>query len=102
MGLRKSKVKKNLPLGLSVVSATGSGGQSFQSKLANREYHPPHKKGCEQLTICKCDRCGKTIQRRDEVFCMRIGLYQKPLEASAYELCEWCYRCLIDWVKADG
>lgn len=54
------------------------------------------------MTICKCDRCGKTIQRRDEVFCMRIGLYQKPLEASAYELCEWCYRCLIDWVKADG
>ena len=49
MGLRKSKVKKNLPLGLSVVSVTESGGQSFQSKLANREYHPPHKKGCEQL-----------------------------------------------------
>ena len=52
-----------------------------------------------QLTIIKCDRCGREMMNMDEVFVMQGYKYSKPSIEFKYELCEWCYRCLLDWVK---
>ena len=53
------------------------------------------------MTICKCDRCGKEIALND-LFAVDIRPWNRPTQVRRVDLCEWCYRCLLDWVKSDG
>lgn len=50
------------------------------------------------MTICKCDRCGKEIQLND-LFAVDIRPWNRPTQVRRIDLCEWCYKCLIDWAK---
>ena len=53
------------------------------------------------MTICKCDRCGRELPLH-ELFVADLRPWDKPSQVKRIDLCEWCYRCLLDWVKADG
>ena len=55
------------------------------------------------MVVTKCDRCGREIIDPHDVFIVEAGKsYRTRDEATHVDLCEWCYRCLLDWVKADG
>lgn len=55
------------------------------------------------MIVTKCDRCGREILDPHDVFILTTGKnYCRRDEADHLDLCEWCYRCLLDWVKADG
>ena len=52
------------------------------------------------MTVIKCDRCGKEIPDVREIFFVSAGKnYSRRDEGTHMELCEWCYKCLLDWVK---
>lgn len=55
------------------------------------------------MVITKCDRCGKEIPDMHDVFIVEAGKnYGRREEATHVDLCEWCYRCLLDWIKDEG
>ena len=54
-----------------------------------------------KLTIVKCDRCGREMMNMDEVFVMQGYKYSKPSIKFKCELCEWCFRCIVDEVAND-
>ena len=52
------------------------------------------------MTVYKCDRCGKEINVND-FFVVKIYPCDKPSQKQRIDLCEWCYRCLMDWVNGE-
>ena len=56
-----------------------------------------------KLVVTKCDRCGREIIDPHDVFIVEAGKnYRSRDEATHVDLCEWCYRCLLDWIKDEG
>ena len=54
------------------------------------------------VTKIICDRCGKEIPYLKDMIAVDIRPWDKPTQVRRIELCEWCAKCLIDWVKSDG
>lgn len=54
------------------------------------------------MIITKCDRCGKELPDYHDVFFLNAGKnYSKRDEAFKADLCEWCFRCLVDFCKLE-